>query len=392
MPRKNYQRDPADEELILDLVRLGLDQDAGSVRQLGRQVLRKGRGSASDDFRERLGKLLLDSAGSTLRGAATQPLPIEDESLMPLVERRENPVAEQPILDPQTEQQLQRLVEARTKATELLEAGIEPPSTLLLTGPPGVGKTMTATSLASVLGLPLLTVELSALMSSFLGRTGHNLRRVLDHARSEPCVLFLDEFDAVAKRRDDVTDIGELKRLVNLLLLEIEDWPIAGLLVAATNHPQLLDPAVERRFDVVVDLKLPGFEERRSILERASERYRHDEPPSDTVLSACALAFDGQNGSFLERAVAEAARIAVLEGGSFAQGLSLLAIAHLDDAAPPESRERRSAFAALANEQLGMSQREIAELLEVSHPTVGKLIKEWQTGRKKDAGKQKQRR
>jgi len=384
MAQKIYQDkipDSAEESLILDLIRLGLDGDSGSVRQLGRQILRKRSGNKSECFREELGQLLLGDAGSGLRGAAAQPLPVEEEGLMPLVERQQAPLAEVPLLSPETTQQIGRLIQARLQAAELLSAGVEPPRTVLLTGPPGVGKTMTAQSLASQLALPLVTVELSALMSSLLGRTGHNLRRVLDHARSEPCLLFLDEFDALAKRRDDVTDIGELKRLVNLLLLEIDNWPISSLLVAATNHPQLLDPAVERRFDVVVELRLPAFEERRAILRRAASRLREDDAPTDTVLDACALAFEGESGSSLERIVSEAARVAVLEGASFSQGLALIAISRLDDGEPPESKRRRAAFAALASEQLGMTQRDIADLLQVSHPTVGKMIKDWQAGR-----------
>lgn len=380
MAKPAYQADdPGDESLILNLVRLGLDGDAGSVRQLGRQILRRRDAGKSDGFREELGQLLLGDAGSALRGAPPGPLPVEDEAQMPLVERRTDPVVEPPVLDPEVERLLGQLVNSRRRASELLDAGIEPPRTVLLTGPPGVGKTMTAHSLAVRLELPLLTVELVALMSSFLGRTGQNLRRVLDHARSEPCLLFLDEFDAVAKRRDDVTDIGELKRLVNLLLLEIDNWPLSGLLVAATNHPQLLDPAVGRRFDLTVELGLPGFEQRREILGRVAARFKPEEPTADTVIDACALAFEGASGSDLERAMAEAGRTAVLEGVGLADALSFLAISRLE-LDGPESRSRRAAFAALANEQLGMPQRDIAEFLGVSHPTVGKLIKEWRSG------------
>jgi SpoVK/Ycf46/Vps4 family AAA+-type ATPase len=381
MARKTYQADPSDEKLILDLVRLGLDGDARSIQQMGRKILRRQSANKSDGFRDGLGQLLLGEAASGLRGAATAPLPTEDEGLTPLVERQEAPFTEAPILDEEATKQLDRLVQSRLKAAELFRLGIEPPRTVLLTGRPGVGKTMTARHLAATLALPLMTVELAALMSSFLGRTGQNLRKILDHGRSEPCVLFLDEFDAVAKRRDDVTDIGELKRLVNVLLLEIEDWPPSGILVAATNHPQLLDPAVERRFDVVIDLRLPGFEERRGILSRAAARFSHSEQPSDAVLDACALAFEGESGSSLERVVSEAARVAVLEGVDFPDGLALLAVGRLDSAEPPESRRRRVAFAALASEQLGMNQRDIADLLGVSHPTVGKMIKDWKAGR-----------
>ena len=95
-------------------------------------------------------------------------------------------------------------------------------------------------------------------MSSYLGRTGSNIRHVLDYAKGVDGVLLLDELDAIAKRRDDATDVGELKRLVTVLLQEIDDWPSSGLLIAATNHPGLLDPAVWRRFELRVSFPMPG--------------------------------------------------------------------------------------------------------------------------------------
>ena len=104
-------------------------------------------------------------------------------------------------------------------------------------------------SLASRIGVPLVSIDLASVVSSFLGTSGRNIRVAFDYAKSGQCVLLLDEFDALAKRRDDDTDIGELKRIVNVVLLELDRWPDTSLLVAATNHPQLLDPAVGRRFD-----------------------------------------------------------------------------------------------------------------------------------------------
>jgi AAA+ superfamily predicted ATPase len=221
----------------------------------------------------------------------------------------------------------------------------------------------------------LITVELGALMSSFLGKTGQNLRQLLDHGQEVACVLFLDEFDAVGKRRDDLTEIGELKRLVNLLLLELDRWPASGLLVAATNHPQLLDPAVERRFDLIADLALPGLAERQAILTRALGRLQIDEQPSPQAIAACALAFEGESGAGLERIVSQAARQAILGQTPLAAALGQMAIGPLRSEAA--DKERRAAFAGLSSELLGMTQREIAALLDVSHPTVGKLIAAW---------------
>lgn len=135
--------------------------------------------------------------------------------------------------------------------------GLKPISTAIFQGPPGVGKSLAAKWLAKQLNLPLYILDLTAVMSSYMGKTGNNLRRVLDFAKTHPCIIFLDEIDAIAKKRGDNSDVGELKRLVTILLQELEDWPEQSLLLAATNHFELIDPALWRRFDMDLTFNLP---------------------------------------------------------------------------------------------------------------------------------------
>lgn len=208
--------------------------------------------------------LLLQEAptrATPLRKQAEAPLPVDLDSRLQLLKLETNELDHGLILSEELQFSLNQIVSERRNSDSLLRHGLLPSKSILFTGPPGVGKTMAAKWLALQLGKPLLVLDLTAVMSSFLGRTGNNIRFVLDYAKSTDCVLLLDELDAIAKRRDDNSEIGELKRLVTVLLQEMDDWPSSGLLIAATNHSDLLDPAVWRRFEMVLNFNLPKSKE-----------------------------------------------------------------------------------------------------------------------------------
>ena len=139
--------------------------------------------------------------------------------------------------------------------------GLEPRHRLLLVGPPGNGKTSLAESVACELALPLLVVRYDAIITSYLGDTATRLRRMFDFVRTEPCVLFFDEFDAIGKERGVTHETGEIKRVVTTLLLQLDDLPSYCVLVGATNHPELLDRATSRRFEIKLDFQRPSDEQ-----------------------------------------------------------------------------------------------------------------------------------
>lgn len=131
----------------------------------------------------------------------------------------------------------------------------------MLYGPPGCGKTTVAQLISSITNLPLVTARLDGLVSSLLGSTAKNIRKVFDYASKRECILFLDEFDVIAKLRDDKNELGELKRVVNSLIQNIDEFSEDSILIAATNHHKLLDPAIWRRFNTILALEKPQLEE-----------------------------------------------------------------------------------------------------------------------------------
>ncbi|RJP19433.1 MAG: AAA family ATPase [Candidatus Abyssobacteria bacterium SURF_5] len=229
----------------------------------------------------------------------TEEPPRDHETRAQLLRVEDDPQPDvEPVFTREIAQQLKRLLTERQMERRLIEEGLLPTRSILFTGLPGVGKTLTARWLARELQKPLVSLDLATVMSSFLGRTGWNIRQALDYAKSVPCVLLLDEFDALAKMRDDPTEIGELKRLVAVLLQEIDLWPPTGLLIAATNHEKLLDPAVWRRFDLVIHFPLPDREGIRNLLEK---QIGLDKKVSKPLIVACAFAMAGMSYSDVQR-------------------------------------------------------------------------------------------
>lgn len=147
-------------------------------------------------------------------------------------------------------------------------AGLPRRNRILLSGPPGCGKTSAAAALAHELGRPLVTARVEGLISSYLGETAANLANLFAFASTGAYVLFLDEFDSLGKMREDIADHGELRRVVNAVLQQIDAYSGPSLIVAATNHSQILDAALWRRFDSVVELGLPSRDQVVELLRR----------------------------------------------------------------------------------------------------------------------------
>jgi len=170
---------------------------------------------------------------------------------------------------------VKRFVEERKKTDLLLQKGLTPPTSIALVGPPGTGKTTVAKWIAHELSLPLFVLNIASVITSYLGQTGQNLALALGRARQEPSVILLDEFESIASLRTIDGDVGEMRRVVAVLLKEIEEWPAHGIVVAASNLPDLIDQAFIRRFSRWVKLDVPNEVIRSEILDA----YLHDVSP-----------------------------------------------------------------------------------------------------------------
>ena len=169
-----------------------------------------------------------------------------------------------------------QLIEEQQRASLLRSHSFEPRHRVLLVGPPGNGKTSLAEAIAESLAVPLFIVRYEAMIGSFLGETAGRLKRVFDYARTTPCVLFFDEFDAVGKERGDTHETGEIKRVVTSLLMQIDELPSYVVVIAATNHAELLDRAVWRRFELRLSLPAPT-EKQLAALSFAGLAARHSQ-------------------------------------------------------------------------------------------------------------------
>lgn len=212
-------------------------------------------------------------------------------------------------LDAPTEQRLRRVLHEQVERGRLREHGFGPQRKLLLLGPPGTGKTMSASALAAELGLPLFTVRLEVLISRFLGETAAKLRLIFDAIEQTRGAYLFDEFDALGGERSASNDVAELRRVLNSFLQFLEQDASDSLLVAATNHPQLLDRALFRRFDAVLDYDLPTPE----LAERVMRNRLATMDVGGVEWPHLVPFVDGLSHAELARACEDAAKEAILE-------------------------------------------------------------------------------
>ena len=244
----------ARSDLLVSLVKAGSSGDAARARSVTEAIIAEERAKRHNVLADRLTDALQVNGSSSASATFVGPGRQHQQFLIELTPRKR--LADLVLTDP-ARRICEELIEEQHRASVLRAHALEPRHRILLVGPPGNGKTSLAEAIAESLATPFFVVRYEALIGSFLGETASRLKRVFDYARTTPCVLFFDEFDTVGKERGDVHETGEIKRVVSSLLMQVDDLPSYTVVVAATNHAELLDRAAWRRFQVRLALDPP---------------------------------------------------------------------------------------------------------------------------------------
>jgi ATP-dependent Clp protease ATP-binding subunit ClpA len=348
-----------------------LSHDERKVRayamKLSEQFRADDQARAADRIDELVGSAEAISTLSLARSFKPVAIPVDSEARLPVADEL-LPARAPIVLEDDAAEQINRFLRYVRAADRLAEHGVGISPSMLLYGPPGCGKTQLAKHVAASLELPLITARADALISSYLGSTAKNLRSLFDHAASRPCVLFLDELDAIGKMRDDERELGELKRVVISLLQNIDALDRHHVILAATNHEHLLDPALWRRFAFHIKIERPSIESRRRLLALFAGKYA-----TESALEIVAAAAEGMSGADLRELVNQAIRDAVLAERDSLDTVDLItAIARRQAKQAP--RDRDQLIREIHRLSPKLRQDQLARAFRVSQATISRIL------------------
>lgn len=308
------------------------------------------------------------------------PTPVDRETSAALAEIifPSEVTARAPLFNATVTQAVGTIIDEWANYDALSEIDIAPSKTCLIYGAPGTGKTRLALWIARELDLPVVLVKLDGLVSSFLGTTARNIGNLFAFANRHRCVLLLDEFDAIAKVRDDPQEVGEIKRVVNALLQNLDSRRDVGFTVGITNHPKLLDPAVWRRFEVQLEIPKPDFEMRKAI----AAQFMPPVTAPDSHLRLIAWFTEGATGAEIESLVRTYKKAMTVRGTERLDLLGTLRQFATLNAARVQSERRTLLFEEPANlframrddPILGFSMTDIGEIAGRDKSTVSRQL------------------
>jgi ATPases of the AAA+ class len=314
--------------------------------------------------------------------SSNTPIPVDRETSTPLAEVLFPPQLPDglPILEDVLGAAVLNIAEEWRHAGMLADAGVAAIRSLLIYGPPGTGKTQLALWLAGELELPIVLARLDGLVSSFLGTTSRNIGALFSFASRYKCVLLLDEFDAIGKQRDDPHELGEIKRVVNTLLQNLDARAAVGFTIGVTNHEQLLDPAVWRRFEAQLFVPLPSFASRVAIVRR----YMETVETSEAGARLLAWVTDGSTGADIEQLCKSLQKRVLMTSGAGNEYSLLNALqGFLPIHAGRLNRERVEAIQQppedlvpqlMADHSLGLSRADVAQLVGKDPTTISRWM------------------
>ena len=318
----------ANGKLLRQLIKSGVKGDSAGFRAASEAVIKEEREKNHHLLANDLERMLYGDQAAIGSGArklqAVANLPANKDNGLALLEERAAIREEKDIiLSDTTQSALDEILMEHNRADVLRSYGMLPAQKLLFCGPPGCGKTLAAEVIAHSLSLPLVLIRLDSVISSFLGETAANLRKVFDYIAGQPVVALFDEFDALTKDRGDSADHGELKRSVNAVLQMMDSYRGESILIGTTNYETLLDKAVWRRFDEVIRFELPSLEQIKRLLALKLSGIRRNFEPDDGQIASM---FKSMSHADIERVLRRAVKEMILSGREF------LEKSHLDAA------------------------------------------------------------
>lgn len=263
-------------DLILDLVKNSLSENRYQFKKVVEAMIAEERSKSHFQLADKLQaelELAMRSSDKTIQGrnlSNAASAPIVNNYLQEVAAHR---TFDDLILSQSVRKITDSFVEEQYRSDILRTYGLEPRHKIMLVGEPGTGKTSYAEALSDKLMMPLYVVRYDALIGSYLGETAMRLRQLFDFVSTRKCILFFDEFDTIGKERGDTQELGEIKRVVSSLLMMTDSLPSYNIVLGASNHPELLDRAVWRRFQIRLELSMPGEREIEQYLQLFENRY-----------------------------------------------------------------------------------------------------------------------
>lgn len=366
---------------ILELIDAALAADYSRVRRAGTTLAALLEGTEPDVAKEI--RSLIRRRGVPLRASGyMEALPVDSKSRLPLLE--EVPAPGSPIfLDASSSAVFQNFIADVRHSAKLSAKGLATRLSLLLSGPPGTGKSLLAGHIALQLDRPLYSVRLDSVISSLLGDTAKNIRNVFEYVPSKDGVLFLDEMDAIAKLRDDRHELGELKRVVNTVIQGLDSLDDNAIVIGATNHSQLLDAAIWRRFPYKIELSLPD----ESVREEMWRHFLFEDQGTIQIPEILARISNGLSGADIQGIAFAGRRHAILTNTPV--DVASIAWATLETVTgrrttPPReglpTEKKRAAAVALVKDK-GIAQADVGRLLGVTRQAISAYLKGSQDGR-----------